>query len=144
VIASASDDKTVKLWDIEKHCVLQTYFDHTAEVNSVEFHPDGTCLASGSADCSIKLWDCRSHQLLQHYATVYSCPAFIFRKLYMCLCLPLFCFLPCSAFVCLRFVQTKRPPPPARPCYNTWISHTCRPAIFTSAILLCRTPLSTA
>jgi centriolar protein POC1 len=36
-------------------------------INSVAFHPDGTCIASGSADQTIKIWDLRSSQLLQHY-----------------------------------------------------------------------------
>jgi WD40 repeat protein len=36
-------------------------------INSVKFHPDGTCIASGSSDNSIKIWDIRSLRLLQHY-----------------------------------------------------------------------------
>lgn len=34
--------------------------DNTAGVNSVRFHPDGTCIAAGSTDKSIKIWDIRS------------------------------------------------------------------------------------
>ena len=36
-------------------------------VNTVAFHPDGTCIASGSADQTVKLWDIRTNKLLQHY-----------------------------------------------------------------------------
>ena len=36
-------------------------------VNSVRFHPDGTCMASGSQDHTIKIWDIRSSKLIQHY-----------------------------------------------------------------------------
>lgn len=39
-----------------------------SNVNSVEFHPDGTCLAACSSDNTIKLWDIRTQKLLQHYA----------------------------------------------------------------------------
>ncbi|RYH13565.1 hypothetical protein EON65_35365 [archaeon] len=40
----------------------------SSAVNSVAFHPEGSCVASGSSDCSIKMWDARSHLLVQHYA----------------------------------------------------------------------------
>ena len=36
-------------------------------VSSIQFHPDGTCLASGASDKKIKIFDCRSQRLLQHY-----------------------------------------------------------------------------
>lgn len=36
-------------------------------MRSVDFHPDGTCVASGSVDSKVKLWDLRSKRLLQHY-----------------------------------------------------------------------------
>ena len=33
----------------------------TGMVNSVNFHPDGTCIASGGTDNLIKLYDIRSN-----------------------------------------------------------------------------------
>lgn len=36
-------------------------------MNSVRFHPDGTCVASGSSDKTVKIWDIRSQRLIQHY-----------------------------------------------------------------------------
>lgn len=36
-------------------------------INSVRFHPDGSCIASGATDKTIKVWDARSQRLLQHY-----------------------------------------------------------------------------
>ncbi len=47
--------------------LIQTFADHEQGINTVKFHPDGTCVASGSADNSIKIWDIRSNRLLQHY-----------------------------------------------------------------------------
>mmetsp|Transcript_56253 Transcript_56253/g.65710 ORF Transcript_56253/g.65710 Transcript_56253/m.65710 type:complete len:364 (+) Transcript_56253:1062-2153(+) len=66
--ASGSDDKTVKTWDVEKggDC-LTSYHDHNQSVNSVTFHPSGTCIASGSSDHSIRLYDIRSDVLMQYY-----------------------------------------------------------------------------
>lgn len=36
-------------------------------VNTVAFHPEGSCIASGGNDRTIKMWDVRSHLLVQHY-----------------------------------------------------------------------------
>ena len=47
-VASGSDDKTVKLWDVTSGECLQTLEGHSDCVNSVSFSPDGTKVASGS------------------------------------------------------------------------------------------------
>ncbi len=54
-IASASEDKTIKLWSREGN-LLHTLIGHDAEVNSVSFSPDGKTIASASEDKTIKLW----------------------------------------------------------------------------------------
>jgi WD40 repeat protein/serine/threonine protein kinase len=56
-LASASMDKTIKLWDAASGAELSTFNGHTSVVYSVSFSPDGTRLASASADNTIKLWD---------------------------------------------------------------------------------------
>src|SRR5919199_3016672 len=63
MIASASDDNTVKLWSIDGK-LLRTLKGHTnslrdsftARVNSVSFSPDGKRIASASNDKTVKLW----------------------------------------------------------------------------------------
>ena len=62
-IASASFDKTVKLWNREGK-LLQTLKGHQEGVYSVAFSPDGETIASTSADRTIKLWN-REGKLLQ-------------------------------------------------------------------------------
>merc|ERR1712227_341759 len=64
---SGSDDKSVKVWDIESHECLNTFVENLDVVTSVQFHPSGTCIGSGSMDTTIKIWDVRSNQLIQHY-----------------------------------------------------------------------------
>jgi WD40 repeat protein len=56
-LASGSEDKTVKLWDVETGKELKTLKGHQDSVNSVSFPPDGKTLASASRDKTVKLWD---------------------------------------------------------------------------------------
>lgn len=44
--------------------MICSFEDHSAAVNTVKFHPDGTCIAAGSTDKSIKIWDVRSQRLI--------------------------------------------------------------------------------
>ena len=55
-IASASADKTVRLWDAHTGTLIRTLAGHTALVKSVAFSPNGNTLASGSHDGTILLW----------------------------------------------------------------------------------------
>ncbi|BCU13200.1 nSTAND1 domain-containing NTPase [Microcystis aeruginosa] len=55
MIASTSEDRTVKLWNIDGK-ILHTFTGHTWSVQSVAFSPDGKMIASGSWDRSVKLW----------------------------------------------------------------------------------------
>ena len=54
-IASASEDKTVKLWSRDGQ-ELTTLKGHNGKVYSVSFSPDGKTIASASEDKTVKLW----------------------------------------------------------------------------------------
>ena len=62
LLASGSDDRTVKLWDVSTHENIATIEGHSDSVNSVSFSPDGKLLASGSDDRTVKLWDVSTHE----------------------------------------------------------------------------------
>ncbi|MUG92918.1 CHAT domain-containing protein [Scytonema sp. UIC 10036] len=55
IIATASQDKTVKLWKPDG-TLLNTLKGHDAQVYAVAFSPDSQIIASGSEDKTIKLW----------------------------------------------------------------------------------------
>ncbi len=57
VLASGSNDQTVRVWDGATGQALHTLTGHTSLVNSVAWSPDGRLLASGSDDRTVRLWD---------------------------------------------------------------------------------------
>ncbi len=75
VLASASDDNTIKLWDVASGREQRTLRGHTGSVSSVVFSPDGKVLGSANIDSTIKLWDVSSGRELRtlrgHTSAVY-------------------------------------------------------------------------
>ncbi|CAM9644761.1 unnamed protein product [Ectocarpus sp. 12 AP-2014] len=57
VVASSSEDATVKVWDYETGECERTLKGHTNVVQSVAFSPDGQRLASCAADTTVKIWN---------------------------------------------------------------------------------------
>lgn len=65
LLATASFDNTIKLWDFATGKEVRTLTGHTAPVYSVVFSPDGTTLASSGHDQSIKLWNVADGKLIR-------------------------------------------------------------------------------
>ena len=61
-LASGSDDKTIRLWDLSSKQLLASLTGHSQAVKSVAFSPDGEMLASASDDKTIKLWNLNTHR----------------------------------------------------------------------------------
>lgn len=56
-ILSSSNDKTVRLWDVETGQLLHLLTGHRDRVKAVGISPDGELLLSCSADANVKAWD---------------------------------------------------------------------------------------
>uniref|UniRef100_A0A671T289 F-box-like/WD repeat-containing protein TBL1XR1 n=2 Tax=Sinocyclocheilus anshuiensis TaxID=1608454 RepID=A0A671T289_9TELE len=67
LLASASFDSTVRLWDVERGICVHTLTKHQEPVYSVAFSPDGKFLASGSFDKCVHIWDTLSGALVNSY-----------------------------------------------------------------------------
>ncbi|KAJ7396687.1 F-box-like/WD repeat-containing protein TBL1X [Pitangus sulphuratus] len=67
MLASASFDSTVRLWDVDRGVCIHTLTKHQEPVYSVAFSPDGKYLASGSFDKCVHIWNTQSGTLVHSY-----------------------------------------------------------------------------
>ncbi|XP_010271371.1 PREDICTED: F-box-like/WD repeat-containing protein TBL1XR1 [Nelumbo nucifera] len=67
VLASASFDSTIKLWDVEQGILLHSLNGHSDPVYSVAFSPNGEYLASGSLDKCMHIWSIRDGKMVKTY-----------------------------------------------------------------------------
>jgi WD40 repeat protein len=67
LVVSASDDQTLKLWDLLSGRELRTFRGHAAEVNAVAITPDGQWAVSGSSDRMLKVWNLENGRELRTF-----------------------------------------------------------------------------
>ena len=65
LLASAGEDGTIRLWDVETGAHLRTLTGHLRFVYCVAFSPDGKILASGGEDKTIQFWDVETGELIR-------------------------------------------------------------------------------
>lgn len=64
-LASASADKTIKIWNLATGKEIRTLQGHSSFINYLVISPDGQILASASADKTIKLWNLITGQIIR-------------------------------------------------------------------------------
>lgn len=57
IVATVSDDRTWKMWSIQRGELIMSGDGHKDWVASCDFHPGGSLLATGSGDGTVKLWN---------------------------------------------------------------------------------------
>ena len=66
-LASASADKTIKIWNLATGQEIRTLTGHSSFINYLVISPDGQTLASASADKTIKLWNLATGQEIRRF-----------------------------------------------------------------------------
>ncbi|XP_062158453.1 WD40 repeat-containing protein HOS15-like [Alnus glutinosa] len=67
LLASASFDSTIKLWDVELGRLICSLNGHRDPVYSVAFSPNGEYLASGSMDKCMHIWSVKEAKIVKTY-----------------------------------------------------------------------------
>lgn len=68
LLASASFDSTIKLWNVELGRLLYSLNGHREPVYSVAFSPNGEYLASGSLDKCMHIWSVKEGKIVKSYS----------------------------------------------------------------------------
>jgi len=65
LLVTASDDKTLKIWELSSGKSLKTLKGHSNYVFCCNFNPQSNLIVSGSFDESVRIWDVRTGKCLK-------------------------------------------------------------------------------
>jgi WD40 repeat protein/uncharacterized caspase-like protein len=78
ILASASEDRSVKLWDVATRREIRTLMGHSDRVESVAFSPDGKLVASSGDDGRVVVWEVVTGIRVHLYAQSVPIPSIAF------------------------------------------------------------------
>ncbi|MBD2449706.1 TIR domain-containing protein [Nostoc sp. FACHB-152] len=67
MLASASFDSTVKIWDFKTGKCIYTLKGHSGRVWAIVWSPDSKYIASGSADNTVRVWKVETEELIETF-----------------------------------------------------------------------------
>ena len=66
ILASCSDDMTMKIWRMSADTCVHDLKAHDKEIYTIKWSPRGRLLASASFDTTVRLWDVERGECVQH------------------------------------------------------------------------------
>ncbi|QDT98805.1 WD40 repeat domain-containing protein [Gimesia aquarii] len=67
LVATAGNDRLVKIWSIQKAELIQTLQGHEHQIYNVKFHPGGRYLLSGDLRGNLKQWDTKTWKTVRDF-----------------------------------------------------------------------------
>lgn len=67
ILATASQDKSAKIWSIDSQAQMGTLRGHTRGVWCIRFSPTDQIILTSAADCSIRLWSLTNYSCLKRF-----------------------------------------------------------------------------
>lgn len=64
-LASASDDHSIRIWDVSERREIRRMEGHSDSVTTIQFSPDGGRIMSGSRDGTVRIWDVQTETEVQ-------------------------------------------------------------------------------
>ena len=68
LLLTSSDDKSLKIWNVNDRKFLYSFLGHSNWVRSGQFSPDNRLIVSGSDDKTVKIWDTDKRQEIHSFA----------------------------------------------------------------------------
>lgn len=72
LLASASGDHTIRLWDVSTGRLSRAIGGHTGAVHALIFSPNGRVVASGSRDSTVRIWDVGTGKELKSFGALFG------------------------------------------------------------------------
>ena len=74
IVATASDDCTWKIWNLENGENIMTGEGHKDWICGIDFHPQGSHLVTSGGDKSVKIWDFINSSIAHTFNDVHTSP----------------------------------------------------------------------